>query len=183
MTCTILVSGNDAVSNTTAVRWRKSHEGVPVNMVHFKLCSCLNKLVARWQKENMSTLQKIPTHMLLFSPLSSYLVVILLSLSGVCMQKSHQVTNSHVVWRFLYGIHFILKKILNERGSSQAWEVKEVNAAFHILHTGMKTGLTSLSVLSFLSLQVFMFFSFWTKATRSLHMLNQAEVCWMKQVW
>jgi len=60
----------------------------------------------------------------------------------------------------LYGIHFILKKILNERGSSQAWEVKEVNAAFHILHTGMKTGLTSLSVLSFLSLQVFMFFSF-----------------------
>lgn len=99
MTCTILVSGNNVISNnTTAVRWRKSHEGVPFNMVHFKHCFYLNKLVTRWQKENMSTLQTIPIHVLLFSPLSSYLVVILLSLSGVCMQKSPQVTNSHVLY-------------------------------------------------------------------------------------
>lgn len=96
MTCTILVSGNNAISNTTALRWRKSHEGVPFNMVHFKRCSYLNKLVTRWQKENMSTLQKYQ-HMLLFSLLSSSLVVILLSLSGVYMQKSHQVTNSRVL--------------------------------------------------------------------------------------
>lgn len=56
MTCTILVSGNNAISNSAAFRWRKSHEGVPFNMVHFKCCSYLNKLVTRWQKENMSTL-------------------------------------------------------------------------------------------------------------------------------
>lgn len=76
MTCTILVSGNNAISNTTAVRWRKSHEGVPFNIVHFKHYSYLNKLVTRWQKENMSTLQKIPTHVLLVLPLSGYFVVI-----------------------------------------------------------------------------------------------------------
>lgn len=58
MTCIILVSGNNVISYTTAVRCRKSHEGVPFNMVHFKHRSYLNILVTRWQKENMSTPQK-----------------------------------------------------------------------------------------------------------------------------
>lgn len=84
MTCIILVSGNNVISSTTAVRCRKSHEGVPFNMVHFKHCSYLNKLVTRWQKENMSAPQKILVHVLLYSPLSNYLVVILVPLSGVC---------------------------------------------------------------------------------------------------
>lgn len=39
-------------------------------------------------------------------------------------------------------------------------EVRTVNATFHTLYTGVKIGLTSLSVLPFLSLQVFMFYSF-----------------------
>lgn len=34
-------------------------------------------------------------HVLLFLPLSRYLVIVLLSLSGVYMQQSHQITNSH----------------------------------------------------------------------------------------
>lgn len=83
MTCTILVSGNNVISSATAVRWRKSHEGVPFNVVHFKHYSYLNKLVTRWQKENMSTLQKIPIHVLLVSHLFTYLVVILVSLGYV----------------------------------------------------------------------------------------------------
>lgn len=107
MTCTILVSGNNAISNTTAVRWRKSHEGVPFNIVHFKHYSYLNKLVTRWQKENMSTLQKIPTHVLLVLPLSGYFVVIWLSLSGIYMHKSHQVTNSHMLYD-----HFCMASII-----------------------------------------------------------------------
>lgn len=84
MTCIILVSGNNVISYTTAVRCRKSHEGVPFNMVHFKHRSYLNILVTRWQKENMSTPQKFQYMCSLYSPLSSSLVVILVSLSGVC---------------------------------------------------------------------------------------------------
>lgn len=67
MTCTILVSGNNVISNATAVRRRKNHEGVPFNMVYFKCHSYLNKLVTRWQKENTSALQKIPTRALVFA--------------------------------------------------------------------------------------------------------------------
>lgn len=67
MTCTILVSGNNVISNTTAVRWRKSHEGVPLNMVYFKCHSYLNNLVTRWQKEDTSALQKIPTRAHVFA--------------------------------------------------------------------------------------------------------------------
>lgn len=66
MACIILVSGNNVISNTTAVRSRKSHEGVPFNMVHFKHCSYLNKLVTRWQKESMSTLKKFQYMALVF---------------------------------------------------------------------------------------------------------------------
>lgn len=49
MACTV-VSGNNVVSNTVAVR--QIHEGLPFNMVHFKHYPHLNKLVTRWQKEN-----------------------------------------------------------------------------------------------------------------------------------
>lgn len=84
MACIILVSGNNVISNTTAVRCRKSHEGVPFNIVFFKHCSYLNKLVTRWQKKNMSTPQKNSNMWLLYCPLSSSLVVILVPLSGVC---------------------------------------------------------------------------------------------------
>lgn len=84
MTCVILVSGNNVISSTTAVRCRKSHGGVPFYMVHFKHCSYPNKLVTRWQKENMSTPQKISVHVLLYSPLSSSWVVILVPLCGIC---------------------------------------------------------------------------------------------------
>lgn len=113
-----------------------------VLMVHFKCCSDLDKLVTRWQKENMSTLQKPPAPVLLFLPLSSYLVFILLSLYEVCMQKiTPGYKFSCVVWQFLCVIHhFPLKKILNGKGSSQPWEVKEVTATLHILHTGMEIG-------------------------------------------
>lgn len=139
MTCIILVSGNNVISSTTAVRCRRSHEGVPFNMVHFKHCSYLNKLVTRWQKENMSTSQKIPVHVVLYSPLSISLVVILVPLSRVCDWKSPQVTNPHVLYNGSCKIHDLpLRKVLNERRNSQVWEVEEVNAASYILHTGMK---------------------------------------------